>query len=109
MPSRVIEDTAEVMADRAYHVRDVVAYALSADVRFNANYEGMRLALRIAEACGEKGARGPLSVDEGDWEALCNALRTPQPIAGRTAYMLAPAHAAVALVDQVLNAKRPEP
>ena len=114
MTARLVLDTATVQADRPMRVRDLVRHALRADVRFNSNLEGIRQGLRIAEAIGADAPAvdvvpGPFRVDEGDWEKLCDALRSPSPLAGMMAYPLSPGHACLPLIDQVLNASKAEP
>lgn len=95
----------------AFTVRDLLHHVLRSDVRFNSNYEGVGKALRVAEALKLKENASPeteCALDDGDWQAMVDALKSPSPLAGMPAYPLSPAHACHPLIELVINAKKAE-
>lgn len=111
MSRRKVEDSATVEAGpESFRVRHAIRHALRVDVRFNSGWEGIRQAARIEDGCKLLELPGnPVLVDEGDWEKLCDALRSPSPLNGMAPYPLSPALSCVPLITLVLEAKREDP
>jgi hypothetical protein len=108
MTARKIPFTQVEGGEKPFTVRDLISYALRIDVRFNSTYDGIGKALRIADAVKVKPGEMDnvdLLVDEGDWQTVCDALKSPSPLSGNAPYPLAPGHACMPLVEAVLNAK----
>lgn len=113
MGAIIIKDVEAVKLDNSPQgvtVRRLIDHVLCVDVRFNSGYDGMRVAGRISRAMGPRdlSATGDFSLDEGDWQKVCDALRSPSPLNGMAPYPISPAHACQELVETVLDAKPKE-
>ena len=103
--ARVIQELQIDGGAGPFSVANLVQYALRSDVRFNSNFEGIGKALRIAQAVPADNKASSFQLEEGDWLTVCDALRSPSPLAGMGPYPLVPGHACVPLIDRVLTAE----
>lgn len=87
------------------NTRQLIAHMVRSGRQFNSDYSGIRMGERIQAAC-ELSTKGPITLDSQDWETLCEAVKTPSPIAGTPAYPLSPASKCVPLVAAILEAKK---
>ncbi len=102
---RTIQDSVSIqVGSESMRVRHLIRHALRADVRFNSNFEGIRIAMRIEDACKSEVIGDAVYLDEGDWEKLCDSLKSPSPLNSMSAYPTAPAHASFPLLDLVFEA-----
>lgn len=87
-----------------FGTRNLIAFAVNNDKRFNATGPAIRMSVRLAQVLDESGESDVLALDDEIWRVLCEAVEDPSE-----GYPFRPARIILPMIEDVKNATAERP
>ncbi len=90
--------------DQPMTVREVIAYHVNTDQKFNSDGPGLRASVRVDQAITASQGCDCVALKDEDWQLLCAVIEQPS-----SGYLLRPARALQMFFDAIVGASEERP